>query len=194
MKINEKRVAMGEPPAKGLVKSKDMRGYLNQRGWFYHDGGAFGRVYRNPKQPQHVLKIFQDPSYLRFLSFTKKSENPHFPNTSKPFYLKFGDLSYWGVMMEFLSDNDDEVNTYVNYFKMISNWKPQRDRNRVPLWMKRIEQEFPRWRIACMEIYELIRKTRRAGGHMETDVEWGRNIMFRGGVPVFTDPVWGGDQ
>ncbi len=191
----EKRVSMPEPQGvKGVISQYQLRAFLADRGWRFSGEGNFGSVFINPKTDQ-AFKFFNDPAYLKFLSFTKRMDNPHFPNTGKPFRLKLpgnSTSSPYGVMIEKLEDNTMEIAPYVSYFEY-REW--EKDRTTSPAFIA-IEKKFPRFKQACRGIERLIGDVNRRNPQMgmRNDVEYDRNMMMRGDCPVFTDPVWQYDQ
>lgn len=216
-RIVEKRVATPEIPV--AREFPDAHEQLEQKGFTYLGGGGFGSAYESPKYPGWVLKVFRDPAYLRYLSATKKSDNPHFPDVGKVYKLveKSQDASgrphekiYHACFVELLSKTPDdrELDRYMpeelcNYFQWAAAKHYERTfHNKMGLYRyARIEKMWPAWEQACKIIAGLIHHSARTANFRQNgDVKkfllhdvYPKNIMWRGNVPVITDPVWEND-
>jgi len=197
--LMEKKVSAPREPLRGNVQWPYPK--MDDLGWTRIGSGSFGVVYEHPKHPGWVFKlVMDDPAYLKFLSFTKNSDNPHFPRVGRTTKIQSHRGLLDAVMIEKLTTNsipepspwevDFGIRPYVDYYK---SWCWINGRNRATLTPeeRRIEQEFPQFRRACLEISRFIKQNNRRNPQrfINTDIK-DANMMFRGSIPVFTDPVY----
>ena len=196
--LHEKRISTPDVPVRKTVgKYFSISCYLEDRGWEYLDSGSFGSVYTHRDYPDFVLKVFRDPAYAKFLSFTNKSNNPHFPRVGRTFPIKHKNRIYHAVMIEKLNSSSGSWDFfYEDYFNegvwLYSKLERKKRFADHPQYLE-IDKKFPKYAEACQLIAQLVSdNTRRFSpdkSRMDTDIK-ANNILYRGKVPVFIDPVW----
>jgi len=160
---------------------------LKQHGYKRLGVGSFGVAYQ--KRPDQVLKLFSsaDTAYLKFIHVSKTANNPHFPKIfGNPIRIN---ETYYGIKTEMLETIDLTVayNVSSSIRKYIFNMQrgkqptPETDLYKeIAPYVKNYE-EFDR---ACKILVELINSDKDITLDVAT-----RNIMFRNGTVVFSDPV-----
>ena len=142
--------------------------------------GFYAGVFANPDDPQ-VTKIFEksDTGYEKYLDYMMKNQNnPHVPKIAgKPFtYLK----KYRVVRMEKLrpydKNSESDQKTYSALMSYISFTKQKVDY--IPSNIKWLEKKYPQ----LDNLIDLL-----VENYANLDLH-SKNIMFRGDVPVITDP------
>lgn len=201
--LSEKRVATPDfQKSKEVESSMTYRMKLQDQGWDYLGSGSFGTVMGNPVYPNWVLKIFRDPAYLKYLTMSKHSNNPHFPRVGKQYrmWITNSKKYLYACMVEKLDDDTSSLAPYANYFD--SNWwvsdrKPDPSKG-ANMWERarikevlRIDQTWPKFKEACREIVKMVQLSarNRPDRAMLPDVNT-RNMMMRGDCPVFSDPIY----
>lgn len=160
---------------------------LKQHGYKRLGVGSFGVAYQ--KRPDQVLKLFasSDTAYLKFIHTIKTANNPHFPKIfGNPIRIN---ETYYGIKTEMLETIDLTVayNVSSSIRKYIFNMQrgkqptPETDiYKEIAPYVKNYE-EFDR---ACKILVDLI----KSDPDITLDIAT-RNIMFRNGTVVFSDPV-----
>lgn len=200
-RILEKRVYTPGSPVQGSESRTGMMDALLQKGFHKIGDGGFSTVWESPTYPGFVFKLFDDYAYLKYLSATKNSNNPHFPRVGKQYQYQVpitkGILRgmQYGCFVEKLTDDPpSSLEYYVDLLTKYYMWVQMGDKKegRDPEF-RNIERRWPQWRAACMTIVSLIKQNPhgrgKSGNRMEHDV-YPKNVLWRGDVPVFSDPVW----
>lgn len=138
--------------------------------------GAYAGVFAKPDDP-YVIKLFQqDPGYEKFLSYVlSNQQNPHVPRIKgKPVTIE---KYYKIVRLEKLSkySTDQHLDTYTRIVGYVADYgKPYANVSNS----KKLEKQYP----------QLIPLLQELSKHKYMlDLNPG-NILFRGNVPVITDP------
>lgn len=151
------------------LKANGYRKYLIGEGWY-------SGVFASPED-RYVIKIFQeDPGYEHFLTYMKSNQhNPHVPKIKgKPVkFLK----KYTIVRLEKLRSIDSNQKDE-DVYERIYNYVFDQSSSKALLNRQWIEKNYPQ----LPEILDSLAQNRHA-----LDLHRG-NIMFRGDVPVITDP------
>lgn len=161
---------------------------LDKAGWRYIGGGAFSQVFKNPKLPGKVLKVIEnkDIGWTRFYSMAKRSDNEHYPEVSRMGILDLDGQPHYAVLMEELipshripgRDSEDLVKGINRYYRngdadLLNELIEARGWTRLMEVVDAIKSLFQNTRIYYVP-------------DIKTD-----NIMWRGRIPVFTDPIVG---
>lgn len=177
---------------------------LLRRAGYHHMGtGAFGRVWRKPDK-NFVVKLFkEDPCYASYVRLIKQhSDNPHFPKVIGPI-MKIGKetpntYAYYGVRLELLSrENPDDYydqtqNSIYGFIRLVREYlyNPNIVKNQdyyeeyILLF-----NHYPRLKEALNLLYQFSNThVARAERPCRVDIKI-PNILMRGDIPVFTDPV-----
>ena len=182
------------------TEREDWQKKLADLGFSILGQGFFGMVFSNPSLP-YVLKIFtaRDHAYVVWLKYClSHRDNPHVPKFRGKMIRLSGDVyavrmekltadadqSYWVVVLadavlraiEHKSDLENVIRAY--YY----------NEDIVLAKLQELEQEFPEL-LATLETVVTIYQKGQSLGH---DVHPG-NIMYRGRIPVITDPLSSGD-
>jgi len=171
---------------------KQLHQRLVKQGWTRIGKGAFGSVYEG-SNPRWVLKTFHDPAYFAYLEETRNSENPHFPQVGKR--TRIGQdtdekFPTYACMVEKLSKSRPLGVPLMKYLRFriphahVGGREPFGNRSGDQRVREHIEHQYPRLDEAVGILVEFA--TRR---QLNFDIML-RNIMWRGDVPVFTDPVY----
>jgi hypothetical protein len=179
---------------------------LKAAGWRRLGGGMFASVYGRQGKP-YVLKLFQDRdhAYKRFLKLVQSQpDNPHFPKLrGLPMRVN---KNYTAVRMEKLQPYNDrserqqedtkDINTYIytmrDLRREVSDLKFKGNRNdntirRIKELNKKLEPIF-HGRAQLAKALDDIQKHVIDPTGANFDLH-DANIMWRGKVPVLTDPV-----
>lgn len=207
-KFVDQEAAYGElKPRKGGVnrdwsdydqtKTTQKKNILKQNGWREIGSGFFSTVYANRNVKDKVLKVFkgQDKGWTRYYSLAKRSDNPHFPIVSRLGVLDLLGEPHYCCLMEKLEpaflNHDSETNDFA---WAIKRYMHHRDEYFVDLY----EEKYPDLMEALNEIGKLAlpwtpgpNSRLRSGDTMKYALDMKPdNIMWRGDIPVFTDPVY----
>jgi hypothetical protein len=153
------------------LKANGYQKYLIGEGWY---SGVFARP-----EDRYVIKIFQkDPGYEYFLTYMKSNQhNPHVPKIKgKPVrFLK----KYTIVRLEKLRAVGAHQKDY-DVFQRIRDYVYDHSSTKAPALLNQqwIEKTYPQ----LPEILDSLAQNRHS-----LDLHQG-NVMFRGDVPVITDP------
>lgn len=167
---------------------KEIRNYLTRGGWTFLGSGASASVFEKDN-PDLVLKVIhdRDNGFKAFWSLCKRSDNPHLLTVTKfgrfAFPLKSGKYTADVVMMERLEYlgpgwTEEEFVNFVIHSERYLNGRIGKD---SPV-MKEISRKYPEWILAL----DAIRPLRSDKIFIDLHSE---NVMFRGDVPVITDPL-----
>jgi hypothetical protein len=153
--------------------------FMEQRGWKILGTGYFASVFESPKVPGMVLKLMprRDQGYMRFYSMAKRSDNPHFPVVSRLGVMNVPDPMY-AVLLEKLEPKDYSRVDYI-----VSPMKDffRGDIDQLPNYISR---EYPELEKALAMARSLLRGNKGYNDDLHSS-----NIMWRGNVPVITDPI-----
>lgn len=192
-------------PQVGQIKAT--RGsYRNQReridlfgsGWSLIGEGAFAKVYENPEYPDQVLKILggTDHGWIRFYSLARRTDNVHFPEVSRMGMLNRDGYSKYAVLMEKLNRSPLTGNLAKQFYDAVTNYMYNENS-----YLDLVTDIWPELPEACemlKRVFDKEIRLRRRGwdpeyaydkGYAE-DLSWS-NLMWRGNVGVFTDPMVG---
>lgn len=214
--VQSPRTGVKRPP--WLNREFDSRGRsrrgiddtVDMHGWMRIGQGAYGMAYSNPAYPNNILKVFtmEDIGYVRFYSLAKRSENPHFPEVSYLRYIDYEDpdndeiYRAYVLMLEKLSpvqteeqanlaefliyltegaiDRNGDITPYGRNYYDPARIQFLGDSYGVSIW-----QIYPQLEEACRLLQGVLKNKT-----YNNDLHLG-NIMFRGNVPVFSDPFTG---
>jgi len=209
--LTEKTIRAPRVPNEVFVDEWDkvynMHRILSPKGWALIGQGAFGKVYANPQYESWVLKVFADQGYYDYLEATRKTNNPHFPRVGKRYKImgetdpNSDSLSngLFACMIEKLAKRPTHSVPLVKYLRRklpreyIAGRRHHSDFNDPPpkvtprdqKVIQYMEAKYPKLRDALGDLGEFCAQYL----HMNLDLQ-PRNIMWRGDVPVFVDPVW----
>lgn len=171
-----------------------IRRVIHDPRWFQHGelpnftsggSGAFGRVFYSMEDMDHVIKCFKpDRGYEVYLNevVLKLQGNPHVPKASPIYQI---DDHYSMVILETLrssENNDDYDLVYDLEHALIGIDYSDQDSRRDDFL-----QQFPDMKYLlelcslCLDIFP---------NDIGRDIHSG-NVMFRGDIPVLTDPFYG---
>lgn len=186
--------ALNEPsrfPLPGVVDIRTFREGITQedcvylymlQDWKLVGEGAFSFVYYSRRYPGMVLKLFErDPGYLTYLKQIRRSQNPHFPRTSRVrkirFRTYFGTLLRYAVLIERLKalriheqDHADRIGDFASGLSTATD----------------LERYFKRYPKLPDAISLIQRLSDRIPAVIDIHDE---NILKRKSVPVITDPL-----
>ncbi len=169
-----------------IVENPAVIEYMKREGWTYIGEGLNAVVFGRPDSPWVLRLTDWDPGYLRFWSIAKHSENIHLPEVSR-----YGKVSFTTDDMEhhvgFQSLVEKLTMGGPNEELLIRSTRDFFDARTRGFLPEEVEHLYPEWRDAL----ELIRSAnlgRNGRYKYMTDIHRG-NIMYRGDVPVITDPL-----
>lgn len=158
---------------------QDATDRLEEAGYEQLGKGSFANVFRKPGAP-YVLKLFDvaDRGYKAFVNAAIKSNNPHFPKFVKGM-VRIND-KYVAIRMEPLKPASSEAR--IN-FQLVDRYIGG-DITDDEIQM--LEDIYgPAFTDALSIVMELIGSDSSFSEDFHND-----NIMFRGSVPVITDPIY----
>ena len=163
---------------------------LRKAGYERIDSGFFANVYAKPGA-DHVLKLFKsrDKAYPAFVNMTIQNPNIHFPKF-KGKMMKITD-EYYAIRMEKLQRYDatnkillDMIKNYIyGYATYGRSYSDNIRGQEVIKDIDQVEIRQPGIKKACELIADMI-----ANGNVGLDLH-SKNLMMRGNIIVFTDPV-----
>jgi hypothetical protein len=151
----------------------DLADWLDSRGHNTKFRGSFSTVYILDEDL--VIKETDDEAYLKFLEYVQVNTSEHFPTVYD--VVVINDCHY--VLMERLCEGDDD-HAEIQFCAENQGWygcDPE-------LWKGTYSESFDTTLVYLEHYYEK---------HMKQDYDWDlrfSNIMFRGDVPVITDPFY----
>jgi hypothetical protein len=151
----------------------DLANWLESHGHNTKFRGSFSTVYILDEDL--VIKETEDEAYLKFLEYVLASNSEHFPIVYD--VVVINDCHY--VLMERLSFGDD-VHSEVQFYAESQGWQTYNNE----LWKGVYSKSFDTTLDYLEYYYEKC---------LKQDLEWDlrfTNIMFRGNVPVITDPFY----
>jgi hypothetical protein len=165
-------------------------------GGSYIGGGRFGTVYDHPSWP-YVVKVFNDPFYLRFARFAYRNPHPCFPKffgppqRIVPFYTRGAAQSVqYIVRVEKLIPVKDQqmLKQFITLYDYAVYYLTSSDKgNRYFDSVRELFQRYPQLEKLTEAIFLVQRNIH---GAMDIHTE---NIMQRqNGDLVLTDPLWEG--
>jgi len=188
MKINE----ITRPES--IVDADD---FLRSRGYHRIGRGSFAGVYQ--KQKDQVLKLFvsEDASFRKFLEMIKSANNPHFPVAlGNP--IRIND-TYYGIKLKQLEPIEGSLayNLSVACSRYINDLQLGRQPSATSVafkWIQPYTRSFDEFDQACKMIAQMM----QTDDDISLDISES-NIMFRGNILVFSDPVtsrmgWSADE
>ena len=148
--------------------------------------GTYGVVFTHPKDPKTVIKLFssKDTGYKRYLDFAlSNQDNPHVPKVKgRPVSLMQGHMQI--IRLEKLREynegnsSDDEFFSYMfDFLKYVRDHEENKD-TPMPDSLGDLFMQYPKIYPVVMLLAENI----------NSDDFHEYNFMFRGSVPVITDP------
>lgn len=160
-------------------KLRNFTQYLEQHGFKKLGQGTYGATYESPKYP-YVFKVFNnDSGYKTYLDYVLKNQNnPNVPKI-KGTYIKINDDTY-AVRMEKLKAlpigfGEHEVIDALDTHNRHRPLSPEKE--------ELLKTKYP-------GIYKIVKDLPVIGkGHGLDFNAYNDNILFRGNVPVITDPL-----